>query len=146
MSDEDPPAYARRLRADTRSERPIDGGAIAAGLCPSVLAIFLSIAGPTPGSVSVGVTTSCLLGGGVLAGYLSRPGARGGVQGVAVVALTAGLMLAVAASTSLADGSSLRVPLVFAYDVLAPASFALLVVLAGAFGGLAGEIGSRLRS
>jgi hypothetical protein len=146
MSDEDPPAYARRLRADARSDRAIDGGAVAAGLCPSVLAVFLSIAGPTPGSVSLGITTTCLLCGGILAGYLSRPGASGGVQGVAVVVLTAGLMLAVAASTALADGSSLRVPLVFAYDALALPSFALLLVLAGAFGGLAGEVGTRLRS
>lgn len=143
MSDEEPP-LARRRRASAGG-RVIDGGAIAAGLCPSLLAIFVAIAGPTPAGVNLGVTTACLFGGGTLAGYLARPGLRGALQGIAVVVLAAGLMLAVAASTSLGEGSPLRVPLVFAYDALAPAEFALAVGLVGAAGALGGELGVRIR-
>lgn len=145
MSDEDP-AIARRLRTDAGRDRLFDGGAVAAGLLPSVLAVFLAIVGPTPEEVSLAVTTACLLGGGAVAGYLSRPDVRAGAQGVAVVACAAGLMLAVAVSTSFGDGSPLRVPLVFAYDALSTLEFAAIVALAGIAGALAGELGTRLRA
>lgn len=144
MSDEDR-AIARRLRTDAGRDRAFDGGAIAAGLCPSILAIFVAIAGPTPASVSLAAATACLLGGGAVAGYLSRPDVRGGVQGAAVVVLTAGLMLAVAVSTTFGDGSPRRVPLVFAYDALSAPEFGLLVAFAGIAGALAGEFGTLLR-
>ena len=145
MSDEDP-AYARRLRTDAGFERRIDGGAIAAGLCLSLLAVFLTIAGPMPGSVSLGITATCILAGGALAGYLSRSDARGGIQGIGVVVFTAGLMLAVAVSTTYGAGSPLRVPLVFAYDALSTPAFVLLLALAGIAGALAGELGTHLRA
>lgn len=145
MSDEDR-AIARRLRTDAGGDRVLDGGAVAAGLLPSLLAVFVAIVGPTPEGVSLAVTTASLLGGGAVAGYLSRPGVRGGVQGVAVVACAAVLMGAVAVSTSFGEGSPLRVPLVFAYDALPAVEFGLLIALAGIAGALAGELGAQLRT
>lgn len=145
MSDEDP-AIARRLRTEASRDRVLDGGAVAAGLLPSVLAVFVAIVGPTPEGVSLAVATLSLLGGGAVAGYLARSDVRGGVQGVAVVACAAVLMLAVAVSTSFGDGSPLRVPLVFAYDALSAIEFAALVALVGIAGALAGELGTHLRS
>lgn len=144
MSDEDR-AIARRLRTNPGGDRVLDGGAVAAGLLPAILAVFVAIVGPTPESVSLTVTTASLLGGGAVAGYLSRPDVRGGVQGAAVVVLTAGLMLAVAVSTTFGDGSPRRVPLVFAYDALSAPEFGLLVAFAGIAGALAGEVGALLR-
>lgn len=145
MSDEDR-AIARRLRTDDERDRLLDGGAVAAGLCPSLLATFVSIAGPTPARVSLTVATACLLCGGAVAGYLSDPDVRAGVQGLAVAVCTVGLMLAVAVSTTFGSGSPLRVPLVFAHDALSPIEFALVVALAGIAGALAGEFGTRLRA
>lgn len=145
MSDEDR-AIARRLRTDVGGDHALDGGAVAAGLLPAILAVFVAIVGPTPESVSLTVTTASLLGGGAVAGYLSRPGVRGGVQGVAVVACAAVLMLAVGVSTSFGEGSPLRVPLVFAYDALSAIEFAALVALAGIAGALAGELGAQFRT
>jgi hypothetical protein len=145
MSDEDR-AISRRLRTDASRDRVLDGGAVAAGLLPSVFATFLAIVGPTPESVSLTVTTLSLLGGGVLAGYLSEVDVHAGVQGVAVVVCAAGLMLAVAVSTSFGEGSPLRVPLVFAYDVLSTPEFAVLAALVALAGALAGELGTRLRT
>lgn len=145
MSDADPP-IARKLRSGAGPRRAIDGGAVAAGLCPSILAMFLAIAGPTPAGVRLVVTTACLLCGGAVAGYLSRPDTRGGVQGLAVVVLAAGLMLVVAVSTTVGTGSPLRVPLVFAHDALSASEFGLVVALAGIAGTLAGELGTRLRT
>lgn len=143
MSDDDP-AYVRKLRTETGSDRALDGGAVAAGLCFGVLATFVAIAGPIPGRVSLAVTTLCLLAGGVVAGYLGSD-ARGALQGIVVVAATAGMMAAVAVSSRFGAVSPQRVPLVFVYEALSPLAFALLVAVSGLAGAIAGECGVRLR-
>ncbi len=146
MSDEDPvPAYARKLRAGPGPDRPLDGGAIAAGLCFGVLATFVAIAGPPSVVIGLGVTVACLLAGGVFAGYLARPTVRGGLQGIGVVTCTAGLMVAVAVSTSLGSGSPGRVPLVAIYSGLDTATFVAVLALTLVLGGLAGKLGARVR-
>lgn len=146
MSDEDPaPAYARKLRAKAGSTRAFDGGAVAAGLCFGVAATFVAIAGPPSAVIGFGVTVTCLLAGGALAGYLARPTARGGLQGVGVVACTVGLMVAVAVSTSLGSGSPERVPLVAAHSGLSTIGFVAVLALAVVLGGLAGELGAYAR-
>lgn len=144
MNDEDP-AYARRLRAESRKKRPIDGGAVAAGLCFGVLAIFVSIAGPLSAELRLGFTTLCLLCGGIVAGYLTRPSASGALQGIMVTLCTAGLMAAVSVSVSVGAGSTSRVPLVLAYEALSTSGFVAVGALAVCLGALAGELGFRLR-
>lgn len=144
MSD-DEPAYARKLRSHSGRSHPLDGGAVAAGLCFGVFAIFVSIAGPLSAAVRLSVTALCLFFGGIAAGYLTHPTASGAVQGVAVVCCTAGLMVAVSATISIGTGSLLRVPLVLAYDALSVPAFAALGLLALCFGALSGELGVRLR-
>ena len=104
MSDEDP-AYARKLQSNSGRARALDGGAVAAGLCFGVLAIFVSIAGPLTTEVRLAFTTLCLLCGGVTAGYLTRPDASGALQGAVVTLCTAGLMAAVSISVSVGEGS-----------------------------------------
>lgn len=146
MSDKDPvPAYARKLRTETGPDRPLDGGAIATGLCFGVFATFVAIAGPPSVVIGLGVTVACLLAGGVFAGYLARPTVRGGLQGIGVVTCTAGLMVAVAVSTSLGSGSPGRVPLVAIYSGLDTATFVAVLALTLVLGGLAGKLGARVR-
>lgn len=144
MSDEDP-AYARKRRSRMGTNRAIDGGAIAAGLCFGVLAIFVSIAGPLSGAVRLTVTTVGLFCGGLTAGYLTRPTASGALQGAAVVCCTAGLMVAVAVSLAFGTGSVSRVALVLAYETLSTPSFAAVGTLAVCLGALSGALGVRLR-
>ncbi|WP_122089032.1 hypothetical protein [Halalkalicoccus subterraneus] len=142
---DDEPAYARKLRSRPGKSHPLDGGAIAAGLCFGVLAILVSIAGPLSAAVRLSITAFCLFFGGITAGYLTRPTASGAVQGIAVVCCTAGLMVAVSVSVSIGAGSLLRVPLVFAYDALSVPAFAALGLLSLCFGVLSGAFGARLR-
>ncbi|MCL7416380.1 MAG: hypothetical protein M8354_00875 [Halalkalicoccus sp.] len=144
MSDEDP-AYARRLRTEDGRTRVFDGGAVAAGVCFGVFAVFVSIAGPLSAAVRLSVTAFCLFFGGIAAGYLTRPTASGAVQGVAVVCCTAVLMVAVSVSMTYGIGSLSRVPLVLAYETLSTAAFIAFGLLALCFGALSGELGVRLR-
>lgn len=144
MSDEDP-TYTRQRRSRPGANRAIDGGAIAAGLCFGVFAIFVSIAGPLTTGFRFGFTTLCLLSGGIVAGHLTRPTASGALQGVAVTVCTAGLMAAVSVSISIGAGSLSRVPLVAAYELLSIPAFAAVLMLAIGFCALAGGLGARLR-
>lgn len=144
MNDEDP-AYVRKLRTDSGRTKALDGGAVAAGLCFGVLAIFVSIAGPLTTEVRLAFTTLCLLCGGVTAGYLTRQGASGALQGAFVTLFTVGLMAAVSVSVSFGAGSLFRIPLVLVYETLSTTGFALLLALSVCFGALAGALGTRLR-
>jgi hypothetical protein len=144
MSDEDP-AYARKLQSNSGRARALDGGAVAAGLCFGVLAIFVSIAGPLTTEVRLAFTTLCLLCGGVTAGYLTRPDASGALQGAVVTLCTAGLMAAVSISVSVGEGSLFRVPLVLVYETLSTVGFGALLALSVCFGALAGALGTRIR-
>lgn len=143
MSDEDP-AYARRLRTGSGRTRVFDGGAIAAGLCFGVFAVFVSIAGPLSTAFRLWFTMFCLFCGGLIAGYLARKSAFGAAQGVAVVLCTAGLMVAVSVSISIGTGSLSRVPLVVAHETLSTTAFATFGLIAVCFGALSGELGARL--
>ncbi|MCH7660093.1 MAG: hypothetical protein IH933_05775 [Euryarchaeota archaeon] len=144
MNDEDP-AYARKLQSNSGRARAFDGGAVAAGLCFGVFAILVSIAGPLTTEIRLVFTTLCLFCGGVTAGYLTRRGASGALQGAVVTLLTAGLMAAVSVSISVGAGSLFRVPLVLAYETLSTVGFAALLGLSVCFGALAGALGTRLR-
>ncbi|ADJ14328.1 hypothetical protein [Halalkalicoccus jeotgali] len=144
MSDEDP-AYARKPRSRSGADRAIDGGAVAAGLCFGVFATFVSIVGPLSGAARLSVTALCLVCGGLAAGYLTRPTASGALQGALVVCSTAGLMAAVSMSMTYGLGSPRRVPLVLAYETLAPPAFAALGTLAVCLGALSGTLGVGLR-
>lgn len=145
MSDEDP-AYARKLRSMDGGKRMLDGGAVAAGLCFSVVAIFVSIAGPLATGFRLAFTTLCLFCGGATAGYLARPTASGALHGSIVTVFTGGLMAAVSVSISMGNGSLSRVPLVLIYEALSTVGFTAFVALAVCFGALAGELGVRFRS
>ncbi|KYH26201.1 hypothetical protein HAPAU_12960 [Halalkalicoccus paucihalophilus] len=144
MSDEDP-AYARRPRTEGGRARAIDGGAVAAGLCFGVFAVFVSTAGPLSAGFRLSFTALCLFCGGLVAGYLTHTSSSGAVQGVAVVLGTAGLMVAVSVSMTYGIGSLSRVPLVLAYETLSTAAFVAFGLLALCFGALSGELGVRLR-